>query len=117
MEDAIGSVANYLAKHGWRAGEPIVSAASASASLDPELFKGGLKPSHTIEELASEGLEPTQALLVGELGTPLRFELSDGEEYWIGLHNLYVITRYNHSSMYAMSVFQLSQEIARAPLS
>ncbi|MEM9397633.1 MAG: lytic murein transglycosylase, partial [Pseudomonadota bacterium] len=53
----------------------------------------------------------------GELGTPLRFELSDGEEYWIGLHNLYVITRYNHSSMYAMSVFQLSQEIARAPLS
>lgn len=117
VEDAIGSVANYLAKHGWRAGEPIVSAASASASLDPELFKGGLKPSHTIEELASEGLEPTQALLVGELGTPLRFELSDGEEYWIGLHNLYVITRYNHSSMYAMSVFQLSQEIARAPLS
>ncbi|MEO0436272.1 MAG: lytic murein transglycosylase B [Pseudomonadota bacterium] len=116
VEDAIGSVANYLAKHGWRAGEPIVSSASASASLDADLFAGGLKPSHTVEELTSAGLTPTQQLLAGELATPLRFDLSDGKEYWVGLHNLYVITRYNHSSMYAMSVFQLSQEIAREPL-
>ena len=42
----------------------------------------------------------------------MKFELKRGYEYWLGLHNFYVITRYNHSSMYAMSVYQLSQQLA-----
>ena len=42
----------------------------------------------------------------------MRFELAKGYEYWLGLNNLYVITRYNRSAMYAMSVYQLSRRIA-----
>ena len=42
----------------------------------------------------------------------IEFELENGLEHWLGLHNFYVITRYNHSSMYAMAVYQLSQRIA-----
>jgi membrane-bound lytic murein transglycosylase B len=42
----------------------------------------------------------------------MEFELEDGHEYWLGLHNFYVITRYNHSAMYAMSVYELSRRIA-----
>ncbi len=41
-----------------------------------------------------------------------RMEGDDGAEYWVGLHNFYVITRYNHSSMYALAVHQLGQAIA-----
>lgn len=117
VEDAIGSVANYLQRHGWEKGGPVVSAAIANDELAPTLFEQGLKPSMTVEELKNAGLISEQVLQSGALATPLKFELADGFEYWLGLHNLYVITRYNHSAMYAMSVFQLSQRIASEDLS
>ncbi len=110
--DAIGSVANYIARHGWRAGEPVVSAATVNGSTPDEIFDGKLKPRLTLGELTELGIEPREHLDPEALATPMRFELADGHEYWLGLHNLYVITRYNHSAMYAMAVYQLSQRIA-----
>jgi membrane-bound lytic murein transglycosylase B len=49
-----------------------------------------------------------------ELATPIRLEEEEGMRYWLGLQNFYVITRYNHSAMYAMAVWELSQTIAAA---
>ena len=111
-EDAIGSVANYLARHGWRAGEPVVSPARVGEGVAAEVFDGKLKPVRSVEELASAGVTADEALEPEALATAMRFELENGYEHWVGLNNLYVITRYNHSAMYAMSVFQLSQRIA-----
>jgi membrane-bound lytic murein transglycosylase B len=42
----------------------------------------------------------------------LTLEGTHGEEHWVGFHNFFVITRYNHSVMYALAVHQLGQEIA-----
>jgi membrane-bound lytic murein transglycosylase B len=114
--DAIGSVANYFVEHGWRAGEPVVFPAAASSdNLPLTTFvqgRSGLKPERSIAEFAELGVTTTAEVEPQALATAMKFELEDGFEYWLGMHNFYVITRYNHSAMYAMSVYQLSQRLA-----
>ncbi len=110
--DAIGSVANYFKAHGWRPGEPVVTAALREGEVPDDWFNSGLKPERTVGEFEAAGLKPVRTLPTDAKATAMKFELADGYEYWMGLHNFYVITRYNHSSMYAMSVYQLSQRLA-----
>lgn len=119
--DAIGSVANYFKRHGWRPGERVVAAADAPADAPEDLFvrtRADLKPVRTVAEFARAGVVakamPGEAAAIDPeaMAIAMHFELKDGSEYWLGLHNFYVITRYNHSAMYAMSVYQLSQAIA-----
>lgn len=109
--DAIYSVANYFVAHGWNAGAPVAYPV-VTEGLPQEYFEGGLKPRHTVAELAEQGFG-SKADLPGEASArPMKFDGQQGDEYWLGLDNFYVITRYNHSAMYALSVFQLSQAIA-----
>ena len=112
-EDAIASVGNYLQVHGWRSGEKVVIDGIAD-DPDPAVFEGGLRPKKTIAALALERLESSEPLNPLELATPIRLEEEEGMRYWLGLQNFYVITRYNHSAMYAMAVWELSQTIAAA---
>ena len=81
---------------------------------DPNLFDRGLKPTQTIAALALEGLKPAEPMDPKVIATPLRLEEEGGMRYWLGLQNFYVITRYNHSAMYAMAVWDLSQAIVSA---
>lgn len=113
--DAIGSVANYFKQHGWREGEVVVAPATAAADTPDSIFvhnRDGLVPARTVAQFAADGVVAKIALDPDALATAMKFELEDGYEYWLGLHNFYVITRYNLSSMYAMSVYQLSQRLA-----
>lgn len=111
-DDAIYSVANYFLAHGWQRDAPVVVRADAN-SPDEALFDGKLKPHRTIGDLVIAGLAPTEPLFTDLPATPLRLEGEQGPEYWLGLDNFYVITRYNHSALYAMAVWQLSEAIAR----
>jgi membrane-bound lytic murein transglycosylase B len=113
--DAIGSVANYFQQHGWSPGEQVVVAAKLTGEVPADWFVQGrknLEPSHTVAQFAAAGLEATQRVEPQTLVSAMKFELPDGYEYWLGLHNFYVITRYNHSAMYAMCVYELSRRIA-----
>jgi membrane-bound lytic murein transglycosylase B len=72
------------------------------------LFDAGLKPKMSAAAVTEQGLVPAREVTGTTLVTPIKFEGKQGDEYWLGLHNFYVITRYNHSAMYAMAVHQLS---------
>ena len=107
--DAIMSVANYFVAHGWRPNGQVITRAKFSG--DPAMFDVGLKPKLSIDVLTNKGLEPVTEQSSDQLATPIKFDGKSGEEHWLGLHNFYVITRYNHSAMYAMAVHLLSQTL------
>ena len=110
--DVIGSVANYFSTHGWSKGEPVASLASVTT---PDCIDNIdiLKPHTSIGEFKHKGVTQQQSLDDDEMATLFRFDGENGDEYWLGLNNFYVITRYNHSALYAMAVYQLSREILR----
>ena len=113
--DAIGSVANYFKRHGWRTGEQVIAAATAEPDVGEEWFvrtRADLKPKFTVAEFTAAGITAADNLDPAASAVAMKFELEDGYEYWLGLHNFYVTTRYNHSAMYAMSVYQLAERIA-----
>lgn len=109
--DAIGSVANYFKAHGWLPGGLIAVPALVSGDDYRDLLSEGLKPDIDVTRLPVYGIFPQQALGVTDAVKLLEFQLQGGEEYWLGLENFYVITRYNHSALYAMAAYQLAEAI------
>ena len=110
--DAIGSVANYFKRHGWKTGEPVVTRARVSANYDPSIMSAPLKPAETLASLNAKGVRAVEeSYSTDQLAAPFKLEGERGAEFWLGLQNFYVITRYNHSRMYALSVHQLSQAL------
>ncbi len=120
VTDAIGSVANYFHRHGWRKGELVTAKATPQGSdFDSILVKKrrDLKPKFTLAELIEKGFITDAELAANQPATAMKLRGAEGNEYWVGLHNFYVITRYNHSALYAMAVYQLSQQIAKQQVS
>ena len=108
--DAIGSVANYFKAHGWVKGDQIAVMANGQAPGLPN----GFKTRYSISQLAAAGLTPQQPLGNHQQASLLRLDVGTGYQYWYGLPNFYTITRYNHSTHYAMAVWQLGQAVALA---
>ena len=109
--DVIGSISNYFKRHGWIRGEPIASPATVSGTHIKALVDRGLKPHSSIKALQRQGVHPVDPLPAKTKAALIELEQKNGNEYWLGMNNFYVITRYNHSPLYAMAVFQLGQEI------
>jgi membrane-bound lytic murein transglycosylase B len=110
--DAIGSVANYFKRHGWKTGENVAYPVKVSGNKHKNLVSKSLKFSHTWQQLAAAGVTLDGHTLTPEQRVKLlEFKQADSLEYWVGLPNFYVITRYNHSPLYAMVVYQFSQQL------
>lgn len=109
--DAIGSVANYFRSHGWQPGEPVAVRARVQSGTSPGSLKTGFDTRYGLAELAGRGLSPASSLSGVDRVSLLKLDIGSGYEYWLGGQNFYVITRYNHSTYYAMAVHQLAQAI------
>ncbi len=108
--DAIGSVASFLAQHGWLTGAPVAHPLPLGSEPPEALRQSDLTPRHDAAALGaanlpSPGRADSRYALV-DLVTP-----EAPTEYWLGEHNFWVISRYNRSSFYAMSVYQLGERL------
>ncbi|MFJ2990875.1 lytic murein transglycosylase B [Collimonas sp. NPDC087041] len=115
--DAIGSIAHYLAEHGWKTGMPIVFPATLSTDTSVEnrwqAFIGqGLEAKYSLDDLMAAGVVPGVVP-----PADMRFgliDLQNGQnptEYWLGTDNFFAITQYNRSFFYAMSVVDLGRAV------
>lgn len=112
--DAIGSVASYFKRHGWQAGQAVASRATVTDEDNLQGLSPALDPVNNVGELRALGWKSELALDDELPVTAFRLEGAQGNEYWLGLPNFTVITRYNRSVMYAMAVNQLSELLVEA---
>jgi membrane-bound lytic murein transglycosylase B len=118
--DAIGSVANYLKQNGWENGRPVVwniGSDAGSQGIAQAGADGQPEPHWPLEQLLHAGMlldqpgldmnaEAATPVTIIDLPTP-----GMPTEYKLGLKNFYVLTRYNRSFFYALSVYQLGERI------
>lgn len=108
--DAIGSVAHYFQAHGWQHGNAVAVPAQGQA---PGL-ENGFATRYSLATLSAAGLQPTASLGNYREASLLRLDMGNSYQYWYGLPNFYAITRYNHSTHYAMAVWQLGESVKQA---
>lgn len=114
--DAIGSVANYFAKHGWTQGNDVATPARIEGTSYAKIANTkATKPIYSLGQLSQYGVKPVGSINSTRVDL-LRLQGPKGNEYWVTGDNFYTITRYNHSPKYAMAVYQLAQEIKRRKL-
>jgi membrane-bound lytic murein transglycosylase B len=112
--DAIGSVANYFAEHGWKHGEDVIYPATVTGQQWQNALSLHGKPAIGWGDLSQQGVSLVEDQLTpDEQVSLLEFNLEDRKIYYVPLNNFYVITRYNHSKLYALAVHQLASAIKK----
>jgi len=115
--DAIGSVANFFRVLGWKTNQPILMHAQIKTKLQgkvkQKLEKNILEANFTIAKLKQYGIYPSHKISTNKKVGFINVD-ANGNGYYIGFENLYVITHYNNSILYAMAAYQLGKEIEKA---
>jgi membrane-bound lytic murein transglycosylase B len=115
--DVCASVGNYLKEHGWNAGEPVLIEANVAADKPDSLDGRKLDLSESVGSLMTKGVSFDSPLPADAPALLIAADESDGTHWRVGFNNFYVITRYNHSPLYAMAVYELAGAIKQRVLS
>ncbi len=108
-EDAIASIANYLKQNGWRKGEPVATRVGYEG-MRFKAYETGYRKTYSRAQL--KGIRPKVKWDYSGKVRLIKLNREKYDELWYGAKNFFVITRYNHSAYYAMSVHQLATKIA-----
>jgi membrane-bound lytic murein transglycosylase B len=117
VPDVIGSIANFLANHGWQPGLPARFGVQPPEDADQlaALLAPDIRPSFTRHELEDSGAQLDEAGREHN-GLLALVELQNGDDaapsYVAGSENFWALTRYNWSAYYAMAVLDLGEAIA-----
>jgi len=116
--DVVGSVARFLAEHGWQRDMPThYTVEPPEKTIDRALLLvPDIVPSFSAAQMVERGARLSEAALQHG-GALALIELRNAElppSYVAGTQNFYALTRYNASSYYAMSVVELGGAIAAA---
>ncbi len=110
--DVVGSVAHYMAAHGWQRDMP--TRYEVLVPTDPDqraaLLAPDIVPTFSVAQMQEQGAVLRGRQARAHVGPLALVELSNGDKapsYVAGTENFYVVTRYNWSSYYAMAVIEL----------
>ena len=118
--DVIGSIANYLVRHDWLRGQPVLlPALIAAESREGALRRldGGISERRPLAAWQADGVAPASPpdnLAAEPVGLLLLEERGEGDaaaSLWVACPNFYVITRYNKSRLYAAAVWALAERL------
>ena len=110
--DAIGSVANYFHKHGWKMDKGVAQPVTVSGSHYKKLATNSRTPDYALKHILAAGVKPNSAVMDHPQKAGLiELTTQKGPEYWLAYPNFYVITRYNTSPQYALVVYLFSQQL------
>lgn len=109
--DVLGSIANYLAKSGWRPGESWGQQVTVPPGFDPQW--AGRDNKKPLADWAREGIRPAYGPWRGTAQTPAAVVMPDGAqgEAFVVFANFGAIRRYNPSDYYALLVGLLGDAI------
>ena len=114
--DVCASVGNYLKEHGWNAGEPVLSEANVEPDKTADLDGRTLVLAETVGSLKAKGVDFDSSLPADAPAVLIAADEPDGVRWRVGYNNFYVITRYNHSALYAMAVYELAAAVKQRVL-
>jgi membrane-bound lytic murein transglycosylase B len=114
--DVCASVGNYLKEHGWNTGEPVLAEATVQPEKAGDLDGRKLALSETIGSLTAKGVSFEATLPAEAPAILIAADESDGVHWRVGYNNFFVITRYNHSPLYAMAVYELAAAVKQRML-
>ncbi len=112
--DAIGSVANYFKRHGWKKDQEVVVRARLTKWQAAKLSGKSTKTKQLFSDLKNNGVVTSTPIDDDTKVSLMTFDQESKKEYYVGLHNFYVISRYNNSRMYSLAAYQLSQQLKKS---